>query len=384
MSSTLRPLLDRIARSPVPRAAAMAFALIFILARWDPVTGYTSLMRFGEKFADRRLPVLQTLPIAPSRGDGYDGQFYAQIAVQPNVTDPALAHALDKPSYRPRRILVPVLAHLLGGGNPWFVLQAYALLHAASWLALAVVLWRLLPPLNWRATAGWAGAVLGTGALDSMRMTLTDLPAALFLVLAAMAVERGRPVLAGCAALAAGLTREVSLLGALLLRWGPAPSPLRTFVLRAVATGPVLLWCAWLAWRLPGFVGHEGNLNWPGFAFAQEWWRQLNLLLGGRYDSQWLYCVLAGPALAAQSVYLLRQWRDFTSNPWIALGLPFAVLFWLIGTDPWLDYRAVARDCLPMTIVFNLHWARRPEASPWWLLANLPVIDGLQRMTWTS
>lgn len=384
MNPAFRQLLERAARSPVPRLAAMAFVLVFLLARWDPLTGYTSLMRFGEKFADRRLPALQQLPIAPSRGDGYDGQFYAQVAVQPRVTDPALVHALDKPSYRPRRILVPVLAHVLGGGDPWLVLQAYALLHTAAWIALAVVLWRLLPPVSWRATAGWAGAVLGTGALDSMRMTLTDLPAALGLVLAALAVERGRPLLAGVAALAAGFTREVSVLGALLLRWGPAPSAARTFWLRAAATGPVLLWCAWLAWRLPGVVGHEGNIDWPGAAFAREWWRQLGLLLGGRFDSQWLWCVLAGPALAAQSFYLLRRGRELPASPWVALGLPFAVLFWLIGTDPWIDYRAVARDCLPMTIVFNLLWARRPDASPWWLLANLPVLDGLQRMTWPS
>ncbi len=381
MNSALRQFLDRAGRSPLPRLAAIAFALIFLLARWDPVTGYTSLMRFGEKFADRRLPQLQGLPIAPSRGDGYDGQFYAQVAVQPRVTDPALVHALDKPSYRPRRILVPVLAHLFGAGHPWLVLHVYALLHVVAWLALAIVLWRLLPLPGWRATAGWAGAVLGTGALDSMRMTLTDLPAALFLVLAALAIERGRPLLAAVMALAAGFTREVSLLAALLVR---AETPGRTFWLRAAATGPVLLWCAWLAWQLPGVVGHEGNLDWPGLAFAREWWRQLSLLLGGRYDSQWLYCVLAGPALAAQSIYVLRRWRDFTGSPWVALGLPFAVLFWLIGTDPWIDYRAVARDCLPMTIVFNVLWARRADASPWWLLANLPVIDGLQRMTWPS
>jgi hypothetical protein len=63
----------------------------------------------------------------------------------------------------------------------------------------------------------------------------------------------------------------------------------------------------------------------------------------------------------------------------VRLALPFAVLFWLIGPDPWLDYRAVARDCLPLTIVFNLLWARRTEAHPLWLLANLAVVDGVLR-----
>lgn len=384
MNPTWRQWLDRIAGSPALRLAAMAFALVFILSRWNAATGYTALMRFGENFAARRLPALQALPIAPSAGDGYDGQFYAQIAVEPDVTDAGLIHALDKPSYRPRRILVPVLAHLLGGGNPWIVLQIYALLHVAAWLALAVVLWRLLPSSSWRNTAAWAGAVLGTGALDSMRMTLTDLPAALLLVLAARAMERGRPIPAGLAVLAAGFTREVSLLGALLLRWVNPASAGRTFWLRALAAGPVLLWCGWLAWRLPGFAGPEGNIDWPGSAFARELWRQGGLVLGGDFDNQWIFGVLGGLGLAAQSAFVLREWRSFRRSPWVSLGLPFAVLFWLIGTDPWLDYRAVARDCLPMTIVFNLLWARRADASAWWLLANITVIDGLQRMTWPS
>lgn len=61
---------------------------------------------------------------------------------------------------------------------------------------------------------------------------------------------------------------------------------------------------------------------------------------------------------------------------------PPLVLFWLIGTDPWLDYQAVARDCLPMTLVFNLLLVRQPGAHPLWFLANVTVLDGLQRMTW--
>lgn len=362
----------------------MAFVLVFLLARWDPVTGYTAAPRFGERFAERRLPELTGLPIARSPGDGYDGQFYAQIAVRPAPADPDLIRALDKPSYRPRRILVPVLAHVLGGADPWTVLQVYVLLHIAAWLALAAVCWRLLPAADWRATAAWAGMVLGTGALDSARMTLTDLPAALLLVLGAIAAERGRPVLAALGCLAAGFTREISLAAALLVRvpGDDRPPHGRTNGLRLACTLPVLVWCAWLAWRVPGPVGHEGNIDWPGFAFAREWWRQAGLIAGGDFDNQWIFGVLAGPALAAQSIFLLRRWRALPRDPWIALGLPFAVLFWLIGTDPWLDYRAVARDCLPMTIAFNLLLGRRSGASPWWHLANLSVLDGLQRMTW--
>lgn len=364
------------------RLAAVVFVLGLFATRWDAETGLTSPMRFGERFEERRLPELKPLPLATARGDGYDGQFYAQIAVELKPTNADLVTALDKPSYRPRRILLPVVAHLLGGGDPWRVLHVYALLNPLAWLWLAVVFWRLLPTGNWRATAAWAGALLGTGALDSINLGLTDLPAALFVALAAQAVERGKALRGAAWFLVAGFVREVSLASALLVRAEPGSSCWRTFWLRAVCTGPVILWCAWLAWRLPGFVGHEGNIDWPGWAMARQFWENACAVAGGDWNPLRVFGLIGAPALAAQSIFVLRAWREFGTSPWVAAGIPFAVLFWIIGADPWLDYRAMVRDVLPMTLVFNLLWARKADANPWWWLANAPVIDGLQRMTW--
>lgn len=375
-------MLKKMRADALVRCAAIAFVLVFFALRWDATTGLTAPMRFGENFAERRLPELKTLPLAMARGDGYDGQFYAQIAVALDPTDEDLVKAMDKPSYRPRRILLPVLAHVAGGGDPWRVLQVYALLNPLAWVWLAVVFWRLLPTGDWRATAGWLGVVLGTGALDSINLGLTDLPAALLVAVAAQAVERGKAVRGALWFLAAGMVREVSLAAALLVRAAPATERWKTFWLRAACTGPVIAWCAWLAWRLPGFVGHEGNIDWPGWALVRQFGLNVQAIAGGDWNPLRVFGVLGAPALAAQSVFVLRAWREFGVNPWVAAGVPFAVLFWLIGADPWLDYRAVARDVLPMTFVFNLLWVRRTGAHPLWLLANAPLIDGVQRMTW--
>lgn len=363
------------------RVAVMAFVVGNILARWDPVTGFTALPRFGEKFAARQLPALRALPVAPSPGDGYDGQFYAQIAVEPNATDPDLVNALDKPSYRPRRIVLPWLAHVVGGGEPWRVLQVYALLNVVAWLALALVWWRLLPPTDWRSTAGWLAGVLAVGALDSVRMALTDLPAALLLVLAALAIERGRAVAGAAWCLLAGGVREVSLIGALVVRSrGETPRDRwRTFWLRAACTGPVLLWVGWLAWRLPGPVGHEGNIEWPGWALARQAWENIASIAERGPNAQRVFGLLGGAGLAVQAGFVLSRWRDFGRDPWLRIGLPFAVLFWLIGADPWIDYRAVARDCLPLTLVFSVLWVRG-RLHPAWLLTHVSAVDGVWRM----
>ena len=366
------------------RLAAVVFVAGWALSRWDSQTGFTAMPRFGERFAERRLPALAGYPIAPSAGDGYDGQWYAQLAVNPRVTDTTVLRALDKPAYRARRIAVPLLAHLLGAGAPWRTLQLFLLLHVAAWCALAVLLWRRLPPGDWRATAAWCGAVLGTGALDSLRMTLTDLPAVLGLVLAIRAVEAHRMTLATAAMLLAGFTRELSLGGLLALqRVGDRPwGGWGIWWRRAAIAVPVVAWCGWLLLRTPGAVGHEGNITWPGLAMAQHLAFCVRRVAAGDHDGQWWFGLIGGLALAAQSGYVLRRWREAGTDPWLALALPFAALFWLLGPDPWVDYRAVARDCLPMTVGFAMHWWRSDARAPW-LVAHLPLVaDGLARTTW--
>src|SRR6185436_137400 len=111
------------------------------LASYDRHTGFTVMETFGEKFADRRLAQLREVPIH-TRPDsyGYDGQWYAQVAVAGNPLAPELRGALDSPAYRARRSLMPVLAHLAGLGRPVWVLNAYALSGLVCWLLLALAL----------------------------------------------------------------------------------------------------------------------------------------------------------------------------------------------------------------------------------------------------
>src|SRR6204780_5500527 len=101
------------------RYAILYVALVILLGveirRWhDPHTGFSSLIDFGERFAPRRLPERSDQPLYTYGRSGYDGQFYAQLAVAGNPFDPALARALDAPVYRTRRMLLPALAHLAG------------------------------------------------------------------------------------------------------------------------------------------------------------------------------------------------------------------------------------------------------------------------------
>ena len=78
-------------------ASAVFVVLALVAAHRDPKAGFTSFLHFGSSFAERRLPVLAGLPVATYPGAGYDGQFYAQLALSPDPRLPAVRAALDNP-----------------------------------------------------------------------------------------------------------------------------------------------------------------------------------------------------------------------------------------------------------------------------------------------
>jgi len=49
---------------------------------------------------------------------------------------------IDAPVYRGRRILVPALAAFLGLRNPWWTMQAYAVINVFAWVIFALLLRR--------------------------------------------------------------------------------------------------------------------------------------------------------------------------------------------------------------------------------------------------
>jgi hypothetical protein len=53
-----------------------------------------------------------------SRGNGYDGQMFLSLGLDPGLRHEGTIAALDLPLYRYRRILYPLLGYLLGLGNP--------------------------------------------------------------------------------------------------------------------------------------------------------------------------------------------------------------------------------------------------------------------------
>ncbi len=322
----------------------------------DRHTGFTPLIQFGDRFAARRLPQLRGVPLYTYAQDGYDGQFYAQVAVAGNPLDPRLRQALDSPPYRERRPLVPLLAHVAGLGRPAAVLQIYALFGLVSlWLLAALVARWWFPPSDLSNLLRWAGTVFGAGMVVGVTRSLVDPPALVLVALGARALERER-IWRGTIWLAlAGLARETSLLAAAAF-WSPeALAAKRGWRRATMATcacaAPALLWGAFLARRY-GYLGGTRNLAAPLVTLVDKV-REI----GAGWQSRGLDAATVGEALGL--IGLIVQVSFLAAEPrpkliWWRIAAPFAVLWLFLGPPVWEWFpSAASRVVLPLTLAFN-------------------------------
>lgn len=367
----------------MPRSAVFWLTLLvftaLVAAKFDRASGFTSLLHFGEPWATRRVPAAQALPIAVTPAStGYDGQFYAQIALSPALNDPALTSALDAPAYRARRILGPFLAHCAGFGRPWLVLNAFALLNVACWFGFAWLLWREIGDGSAIGAARWAACVLSLGVLDSVRQSLVDLPALLLLL---VAVRPLRAAASGRSALAltlGNLTKETNLLAsAALLSW-PRPSRRQLLTLTATAL-PLGLWAAYVAFRFPAspVTSGAGNFTWPLVGAAAQFATSARELFAGNFDSRHLFGVLGIAGLVLQAAVLWRHRAP--PNPWWRIGAAYSVLLLFLGPWVWTGYWAACRAVLPLTIAFNLLLPAGRAFWPLLILGNLTALHAVWR-----
>lgn len=369
-------------RSAAYWLAATLFAAL-VLAKFSPQSGFTSLIRFGETWQERRLSALQSLPIATAPdSSGYDGQFYAQIALDPLLHSAELQTALDAPSYRARRILAPATAAMTGLGNPWWTLQAYALLNVFCWFALGWLLYRQIEPGGGHAFARWAGCMFSLGVLDSVRQSLVDLPALLLLILATTAYTKVQlPTRSALWLALSNLTKETSLLGtiALLADKSLRPFPWRRAGIALLAALPLAFWSVYVQQRFvsaPGGAG-LGNFTWPLLGPLTQAEYSLREVSLGNLDSRYTFSLVGIVGLGTQTWGLWRNPQP--RSHWWRIGAAYSILLLFLGPWVWSGYWAACRAVLPMTIAFNLLLPANRGFWPLWILGNLTVLHAVWR-----
>jgi hypothetical protein len=362
-------------------AAAVASFAIAIAQFYRPNTGFTYLIEFGETFHEQKLPAVRDAVHYTHVGSpGYDGQFYAQLAVDPLLRDRRIDTALDWPAYRARRILFAWTAWAMGLGRPGPALKAYALQNILAWLLIAVLLMRWLPPTGPRQLTAWFGCLFGSGLIGSVRLALLEGPSLLLLVLAILAMERGLRWPAAALVGISGLGRETNLLSAGLVvdrrSWtGGVPAHAG---LALVVALPLALWMLYLRtiYPDPGALG-EYNYSLPLVEYFAKWGQVLAALAAEGPRSFARFSLFALVSLTTQAGFLLlhRQW----DNAWWRAGMGYVLLLVVLGPAVWDGIPGAAiRVLLPLSVAFNVLVVSHRWFWPLVILGNLSVLHGLQ------
>ncbi len=347
-------------------------------------TGMTSLIRFGGLRATQLAPELAGIPVyvVPNH-HGYDGQYYAHLALHPPWIYHDLTSHFDFPSYRARRIFLPALTYALGWGKPAWIVQIFPLLNIAAWLALAWLLTRWLPPTDWTNFGRWGGCLLAAGCLESIRGALTDLPG-VFLAMAALRLfeDRREKAAAGIFATAI-LTREtlaLCALGVFFPAGGRRPRGWgRAVLLGLAAVLPTVCWAVYVACYFRNNGGATGNFGWPFAALAGGWadaWRQM--AAGVQDNGRYLFRFVTAFSFAIQlTVVIVCRERGW---PWFRFALGFVVLSPFLGPAVWEGPWAVWRAILPVTMAFCFLLPPGRWFWPLLLAGSLPTLHALFRL----
>src|SRR5262249_14006116 len=112
---------DRPARPLSWMLGAFLIALvpsIFFFAQLARPGGLLNLLEFGREFDSVRIRPVAALHRPRNFDHGHEGQWYAQIAMDPLLRDPRTVEAVEFVEYRSRRIALPLLARALALGDP--------------------------------------------------------------------------------------------------------------------------------------------------------------------------------------------------------------------------------------------------------------------------
>jgi len=369
------------------RGLAIALVILFLasVARfYHPGTGFTALIGFPAGH-DNEAPAMRQVPhFDYPAWASYDGQFYAQRALDPLCRDPRVDRAMDLPPFRARRILFSWTAYALGLGHPVWIIEVYAVQNVVCWLLLACLLARWIPPTSGRGLALWTACLFSHGVLWSVRFALLDAPSLVLTVCAVWAVERGRSLLSAAIVGIAGLARETNLL---VVAVQPLQRDRRTWMRLVaaitVAAIPLLLWEDYLRsiYRSTIFAGADQFMM-PGVAVTSSWRQALSAVrAGGLFSGHGLAFALLS-SLVVQAVYVLVR-REYAAA-WWRVAVPYVVLMLLLDrvlADPHTG--AITRVMLPLTVGFNVLLATESRPSrfwPWFAAGNLHLLSALTVM----
>ena len=364
---------------------AFVFLLFNVYQYHHSNFGYSALPMFSQQNHEQSLESLKETShyIFPD-DTGDDGQYYAQLALQPKANSPEIQKALDNHGHHARRILFSWTAWVLGFGEPYWIIQAYGVQNALFWLFTAILLLRWLPPHNWQNTLRFLFCFFTAGLVYSFNKALLDGPSLFIIALGIAFIEANRRWLGTAILGLAGLGKETNLL-AIAALWNSDSKSSKTktnLILQVfLATLPLLFWFLYIqssnSAGVSGIIGN-GNLTLPFVGFFSA---ALEILKKGGetgFPAKIFIQFAMFASLLTQAAYLL--FRPKPNQAWWRVGVTFAVLMLVLGDAVWENVEAVPRILLPMTFAFNLLFSRKTALVPILICAKSLSIVGLFSM----
>lgn len=372
--------------------AAYALVILCVLAivgsYYDQRTGLTVLLSLPANSHDWELPAVRATDHAHNEEDvGYDGQFYAQMAVDPLLRDPDIDRALDNPGYRAHRVLLSWIAWAITpGAGAAARLEAFAWINIVAWLMMAWLLTRWLPPTDARMFVLWAGVLVGHGWVMSIRHSLTDGPSVLLMAIAIALVERRRSWWSALVIGISGLARETNIAaGVVLLR------EIRADLRSVLGVGARLILCLlplalWLDYLRSIYGQHVfaggGHITVPLVGLLWKVRMTIDLVAGSALTGPAVITAATVLALFGQLaalVWCTREWvRHRTlSLDWLLIAWVFAGLALTAHRVIWDGTPgAFTRVLLPLSVGVNVLLGGS-RTAPWWLIvfANLSMVS---------
>lgn len=317
----------------------------------------------------------------PVHRDGYDGQFFFYIALDPVGAAPYL----DAPAYRYGRIGYPLVARAVAMGRRERVRGALvvvnALAMAAATLFLGLIYVRLGLSAWWSIlVATYPGLMLVAFARDTAEPLAYALAiGGVWILIRAKLFADRTAIAAGALFAAAALTRETTLLFALPAALALATARRPAVILAAVSLLPYVAWKSFLAIHF-GDLGSGGIVTslipLDGILSVRPW-----------NQDQWLVVLTVMIPVVVWVALAVRVALARRALPASLIVLANCVLMLFVDPSVFDGYASAGRVATGATVAslvaypsFRGTWGRRAMFAavmawslPWWLLMGPPA-----------
>lgn len=360
------------------------FIMLFVGFKGN-ITGFFCI---GSTF--NKSPLLEQKNIIIIPGNGYDGQQFLTLALDPLLLNPQTKNALDDPYYRSKRIMYPLLGYIFGAGSPRVIPYSLVIINFFGLIFLIFIasLWLKQNSKPER----WALIILSIPSVwvVLIRSTSELLCAAFILAALYYCYMKKKYFITIVFLTLAIFTKETAILALIVILFSTIVKKNYRFII--YLSIPVFLYILWNSYLY--FILQRGH---PSYLFLRHFsiplegiiWKYLSFLNANKYDVSLLFDM--GGFFFLFSVVIIGMItaiKNFRIYPELSTLFTLQVLLFIMYTTAILDdFYSYTRICMEIYLFcfLMLSWSNRiikkfiPIIS---IIISIGFIIGVFLQTW--